>query len=70
LNYPIVLTSKDIDWEYPGGNGGDYKHVANSAKTYQIEAYPAFLAEIRLAIGDKLLSIAVPGKKGQSRSRL
>lgn len=55
----------DIDWEYPGGNGGDYKQVPNSEKTYQIDAYPKALAAIRTAIGDKLLSIAVPGKKGR-----
>ncbi|KAF2854013.1 carbohydrate-binding module family 18 protein [Plenodomus tracheiphilus IPT5] len=54
----------DIDWEYPGGNGADYKQVPNSEKVYQIEAYPKTLAAIRTAIGSKLLSIAVPGKKG------
>ncbi|KAH7091443.1 glycoside hydrolase superfamily [Paraphoma chrysanthemicola] len=54
----------DIDWEYPGGNGADYKQVPNEQKTYQIEAFPKFLAATRKAIGDKLLSIAVPGKKG------
>ncbi|CAO2653898.1 Nn.00g106310.m01.CDS01 [Neocucurbitaria sp. VM-36] len=54
----------DIDWEYPGGNGADYKQVPNSEKTYQIDAYPKVLQAIRAAIGDKLLSIAVPGKKG------
>ncbi|KAF2438998.1 carbohydrate-binding module family 18 protein [Karstenula rhodostoma CBS 690.94] len=54
----------DIDWEYPGGNGADYKEVPNSAKTYEIAAFPKVLAAIRTAIGkDKLLSIAVPGKK-------
>lgn len=54
----------DIDWEYPGGNGADYKQVPNSEKVYQIDAYPKTLAAVRTAIGDKLLSIAVPGKKG------
>ncbi|KAF1925832.1 carbohydrate-binding module family 18 protein [Didymella exigua CBS 183.55] len=55
----------DIDWEYPGGNGADYKQVSNSAKSYQMEAYPKLLAATRTAIGPhKLLSIAVPGKKG------
>ncbi|KAF3037890.1 hypothetical protein E8E11_002205 [Didymella keratinophila] len=55
----------DIDWEYPGGNGADYKQVSNSAKSYQIKAYPKLLAATRSAIGpNKLLSIAVPGKKG------
>ncbi|KAL1604967.1 hypothetical protein SLS60_004508 [Paraconiothyrium brasiliense] len=54
----------DIDWEYPGGNGADYKETPNSAKTYEIAAFPKVLAAIRKAIGkNKLLSIAVPGKK-------
>jgi chitinase len=55
----------DIDWEYPGGNGADYKQVPNDQKAYQIDAYPKVLAALRTAIGDKLLSIAVPGKKGE-----
>jgi chitinase len=54
----------DIDWEYPGGNGADYKQVPNEQKKYEIEAFPKLLAAVRAAIGDKLLSIAVPGKKG------
>ncbi|KKF92177.1 Lectin-B [Ceratocystis platani] len=49
----------DIDWEYPGGNGEDYKQVPNDPS--EIEAYPLLLAEIKKAIGDKELSIAVPG---------
>ncbi|KAJ4374761.1 hypothetical protein N0V83_001837 [Neocucurbitaria cava] len=53
----------DIDWEYPGGNGADYKQVPNSQKVYQIDAYPKVLQAIRAAIGDKLLTIAVPGEK-------
>lgn len=54
----------DIDWEYPGGNGADYKETPNSAKVYEIAAFPKVLAAIRKAIGkNKLLSIAVPGKK-------
>ncbi|KAL4879237.1 glycoside hydrolase superfamily [Aspergillus karnatakaensis] len=52
----------DIDWEYPGGNGEDYKQVPNSEKAWEIEAYPKLLAEIRAAIGpDRLISAAVPG---------
>ena len=55
----------DIDWEYPGGNGADYKEAPNSEKTYEIEAFPKILAATKRAIGkDKILSIAVPGKKG------
>ncbi|RAL05145.1 glycosyl hydrolase, family 18 [Aspergillus ibericus CBS 121593] len=53
----------DIDWEYPGGNGADYKQVPNSAKVSEITTYPLFLSAIRSAIGpNKTLSIAVPGK--------
>ncbi|KAL2003769.1 hypothetical protein VTN02DRAFT_2405 [Thermoascus thermophilus] len=54
----------DIDWEYPGGNGQDYKQIPNSSKSPEIQNYPLFLQAIRNAIGkDKLLSIAVPGLK-------
>ncbi|KAI1424932.1 glycoside hydrolase family 18 protein [Xylaria sp. FL1777] len=52
----------DIDWEYPGGNGEDYKQVPNEAKAWEITAYPLLLAEIRKALGpNKLISAAVPG---------
>ncbi|KAI1314031.1 glycoside hydrolase family 18 protein [Xylaria venustula] len=52
----------DIDWEYPGGNGEDYKKVPNEEKAWEITAYPLLLAEIRKALGpDKLMSAAVPG---------
>ncbi|KAI0473417.1 glycoside hydrolase family 18 protein [Xylariaceae sp. FL0804] len=52
----------DIDWEYPGGNGEDYKKVPNDEKAWEITAYPLLLAEIRKALGPrKLLSAAVPG---------
>ncbi|KAF4963544.1 hypothetical protein FSARC_8449 [Fusarium sarcochroum] len=51
----------DIDWEYPGGNGQDHKQVPNYRKTYQIETFPKLLKEIKKSIGDKELSIAVPG---------
>ncbi|KAH6847039.1 glycoside hydrolase family 18 protein [Chaetomium sp. MPI-CAGE-AT-0009] len=52
----------DVDWEYPGGNGEDYKQVPNSAKAWEIGAYPLLLAELRAALGpDKLISAAVPG---------
>lgn len=54
----------DIDWEYPGGNGQDYKQVPNDKKVSEIETYPLLLQEIKTAIGDKELSIAVPGKEG------
>ncbi|KAI2603956.1 glycoside hydrolase family 18 protein [Hypoxylon fragiforme] len=51
----------DVDWEYPGGNGEDYKQNPNSGKTDEIANYALLLQEIKSAIGDKELSIAVPG---------
>ena len=60
---PVSNIRPDIDWEYPGGNGQDYKEVPNSKKVDEIETYPKFLAAIRKAIGKKTLSIAVPGRK-------
>ena len=44
------------------GNGEDYKKIPNSQKTWEIEAYPKLLYEIRLALGpNKIISAAVPG---------
>ncbi|KAH7074686.1 glycoside hydrolase superfamily [Paraphoma chrysanthemicola] len=52
----------DIDWEYPGGNGEDYKTNPNADKVWEIVAYPKLLASIRSAIGpSKTISAAVPG---------
>ncbi|MCJ1382776.1 hypothetical protein MMC17_005889 [Xylographa soralifera] len=52
----------DIDWEYPGGNGEDYKKIPNVARTWEIDAYPKLLSEIRSALGPhKIISAAVPG---------
>lgn len=51
----------DMDYEYPGGNGYDYKQVPNSDLTSEIETFPELLSAIKSAIGDKELSIAVPG---------
>ncbi|KAF2637710.1 glycoside hydrolase [Massarina eburnea CBS 473.64] len=52
----------DIDWEYPGGNGEDYKTHPNSEKAWEIDAYPQFLSQIRASLGpNKLISAAVPG---------
>lgn len=53
--------STDVDWEYPGGNGEDYKQNPNSGKTDEIANYALLLQEIKTAIGSKELSIAVPG---------
>ncbi|KAI1003502.1 hypothetical protein K3495_g4703 [Podosphaera aphanis] len=61
----LGLDGVDIDMEYPGGNGEDYRKIPNSDKVGEIETYPLLLAEIRAAIGPgKLLTIATPGKKG------
>lgn len=52
----------DIDWEYPGGNGEDYKTTPNSEKAWEIQAYPILLSDIRSALGPKkIISAAVPG---------
>ncbi|EXL65071.1 chitinase [Fusarium oxysporum f. sp. conglutinans race 2 54008] len=51
----------DVDWEYPGGNGQDYKQVPNCKKRSEIKAFPMLLKEIKNYIGSKELSIAVPG---------
>ncbi|KAI1620638.1 glycoside hydrolase superfamily [Exophiala viscosa] len=52
----------DIDWEYPGGNGEDYKIVPNAEKDWEVDAFPKLLAEIRSALGaTKVISAAVPG---------
>ncbi|OJD34198.1 glycosyl family [Diplodia corticola] len=56
------LDGIDIDYEYVGGNGADYKTVPNSDKVWEVDAFPLLLNATRQAIGqDKLLSIAVPG---------
>ncbi|KAK8232490.1 putative class V chitinase [Phyllosticta capitalensis] len=56
------LDGLDLDFEYPGGNGIDYKKVPNSQKVWEIDAFPGFVQAVRNAIGkDKFLSIAVPG---------
>ncbi|KAH7152886.1 glycoside hydrolase superfamily [Dactylonectria macrodidyma] len=56
LGYDCV----DIDWEYPGGNGADYKTNPNSGKVSEIQTYPKLLSAIKKEIGDLELSIAVP----------
>jgi chitinase len=60
LGYDCV----DVDWEYPGGNGQDYMQNPNEGKVGEIQTFPLLLAEIKAAIGEKELSIAVPAKEG------
>ncbi|KAI1460573.1 glycoside hydrolase family 18 protein [Annulohypoxylon moriforme] len=54
----------DVDWEYPGGNGADYKQIPNANKTSEITTFPQLLHAIKAAIEPKQLSIAVPAKQG------
>ena len=42
-----------MDWEYPAGNGEDYKRIPNSKKKDEIETFPKLLSEIKSAIGTK-----------------
>lgn len=44
------------------GNGEDYKQVPNTSKSWEIQAYPLLLAELRAALGPNvIISAAVPG---------
>ncbi|KAF6811347.1 glycosyl hydrolase family 18 [Colletotrichum sojae] len=52
----------DMDWEYPGGNGEDYKNITNEEKKWEIDAYPLLLEEVRRQLPrGKLISAATPG---------
>ena len=37
----------DVDWEYPGGNGDDYRQNPNSGKVDEITGFPLLLQEIK-----------------------
>ncbi|RYP32887.1 hypothetical protein DL767_004977 [Monosporascus sp. MG133] len=54
----------DIDWEYPGGDGIDYKNKAAESKKAEVENFPLLMEELRNELNStgKGLSIAVPGK--------
>lgn len=57
------MAATDIDWEFPGGNGQDYRQTPNSDKVWEIDAFPLFLQAIKDAVGqDVELSIAAPGR--------
>lgn len=43
--------------------GEDYKQIPNDQKVQEINNFPLLLAEIKAAIGEKELSIAVPGRE-------
>jgi hypothetical protein len=43
--------------------GEDYKQIPNDQKVQEIDNFPLLLSEIKTAIGDKELSIAVPGRE-------
>ncbi|KAH8683332.1 glycoside hydrolase superfamily, partial [Tricladium varicosporioides] len=52
----------DIDWEYPAGNGEDYKQTPNNKREWEIKAYPLLLSALRKQLPRPLLiSAAVPG---------
>ncbi|PMD43291.1 glycoside hydrolase family 18 protein [Hyaloscypha variabilis F] len=53
----------DIDWEYPCGNGEDYKKPKSYSNVRkEFENYPKLLSEIRYALGrNAIISAAVPG---------
>ncbi|KAK2025068.1 family 18 glycosyl hydrolase [Colletotrichum zoysiae] len=55
----------DIDWEYPGGNGADYKQIPNGNKTHEIQTFPLLLAAIKTQLKHHKmeLSVTAPGLK-------
>lgn len=52
----------DIDWEYPGGGGIDYKTENPDQKNRELQLFPELLKGLKAMLGDKELSVAVAGK--------
>ncbi|KAF6836914.1 Chitinase 1-like protein 1 [Colletotrichum musicola] len=61
LGYDCV----DVDWEYPGGNGADYKQKPNANKTFEINTFPLLLSAIKTQLKHHKmeLSVTAPGLK-------
>ncbi|OHF04523.1 glycosyl hydrolase family 18 [Colletotrichum orchidophilum] len=59
LGYDCV----DIDYEYPAGNGADYRQKPNSQKTSEINTFPLLLSAIKTQLKHhkKELSLTAPG---------
>ncbi|KAI0480760.1 glycoside hydrolase superfamily [Xylariaceae sp. FL0804] len=56
----------DVDWEYPGGNGADYKTSSTRQQAHEIGQFPLFLQAIKSElkkqqVGSQDLSVAVAG---------
>ncbi|OLN96134.1 Chitinase 1-like protein 1 [Colletotrichum chlorophyti] len=55
----------DVDWEYPAGNGADYKQIPNANKTSEINTFPLLLSAIKTQLKHHKmeLSVTAPGLK-------